>query len=505
MPTIQDKKVVFAPLEKTPQVGSEAYKQAQSGILPTGSYEAPSIQSSPDPINTTISSDKIGTTKKLIVPPPVNDTTANTNLGITNAVQTGKAVADVAQAQKDATVTQNTTVPNDKASITDKLRSLIGIQGEKAQFTADVQKEQGYAEKTKALNDINNKITLTTQSYDNKIKEIRKNSQGLFGNALESAVSDLEMKKNQDLANLAITKSVALNDLNTANDIIDKKVATKFEPIDNQIKSYQNLYTLLQNDLSESEKVTVEANLANRKLEKNIQIDMYKGANDALAKGGASETVFKQVEDAFNSGNIPKMWSLVAPYAKKAVASTNNITSDNERALLSQFNSSPIVKDYNAIVAQKLTTDNIIKNGVGGPADLALIYTFMKGLDPNSVVRETEYATAAKSGNIFSGALAKFNGYFKETGGFLPKNVQSEFKNLVNQKLLSQQQQYDNFATNYRNIAVRQGLNPDNVVVNYGGALTSGEPTNTGNNTNTNTSQPTTKQDPTEFRNKYGY
>lgn len=156
--------------------------------------------------------------------------------------------------------------------------------------------------------------------------------------------------------------------------------------------------------------------------------------------------------------------------------SGNNTLTDNERALLTTFQNSPIVKNYNDVISQKLATDNIISNGVGGPADLAIVYSFMKGLDPNSVVRETEFATAAKSGNLFKGIYAKFNGYLKEEGGFLPENVRAQFQNLVNQKLGAQKRQYDNYAKNFKGIAVRQGLNPDNVVVDFSGALpTDGE------------------------------
>lgn len=160
-------------------------------------------------------------------------------------------------------------------------------------------------------------------------------------------------------------------------------------------------------------------------------------------------------------------------YAKHGAigsGSSNTIT-DNERALLGQFQQSSIVKDYNQIVSQKLAIDNIIANGVGGPRDLSLVFSFMKGLDPNSVVRESEYETAAKSGNIFAGAFAKFNGYLKPEGGFLPTSVRAQFQNLVNQRLNAQQVTYDNYAKQYREIAARQGLNPDNVVPNFSGAL----------------------------------
>lgn len=154
----------------------------------------------------------------------------------------------------------------------------------------------------------------------------------------------------------------------------------------------------------------------------------------------------------------------------------SNQISDNERALLGQFQQSPIVKDYNTLISQKLTVDRYIQYGIGGPANLALVYAFMKSLDPNSVVRETEYALAAKSGNIFAGAYAKFNGYLKENGGFLPENVKTEFQNLTNQRLQAQQIAYDNYAKSYREIAERQGLNPDNVVPNFGGALAGSQP-----------------------------
>jgi hypothetical protein len=151
----------------------------------------------------------------------------------------------------------------------------------------------------------------------------------------------------------------------------------------------------------------------------------------------------------------------------------NNVSTDNERALMSQFRGEQIVKDYNEILAQKGTIDSYIQNGVGGPADLALVFSFMKGLDPNSVVRESEYETAAKSGNIFQGAFAKFNGYLKDKGGFLPANVRQEFQNLVNQKLNVKEAQYTNVKKQYEGVASRQGLNPQNVVIDYaGGALT---------------------------------
>ena len=87
----------------------------------------------------------------------------------------------------------------------------------------------------------------------------------------------------------------------------------------------------------------------------------------------------------------------------------------------------------------------------------------MKALDPTSVVRESEYESAAKSGNIFAGVYAKFNGYLKEKGGFLPNNVKKSFLDITNQKLGVVEGQYNNLRNEYRRIAASQGLNPENV------------------------------------------
>ncbi len=173
----------------------------------------------------------------------------------------------------------------------------------------------------------------------------------------------------------------------------------------------------------------------------------------------------------FNDKSKEKLLGILDYTAMKPKSSvTQNQLTDNEVAARSQFVGNQIVKDYNTILGKKLSVDNILNNGATGPGDLSLVFEFMKALDPTSVVRETEYDTAAKSGNIFQGAFAKFNGYLKPTGGFLPENVKQQFKQLVAAKLGAQTTLYNNFASETRSIAQRQGLNPDNVVPDFSGA-----------------------------------
>lgn len=124
-------------------------------------------------------------------------------------------------------------------------------------------------------------------------------------------------------------------------------------------------------------------------------------------------------------------------------------TIDNVRSEAGAFRQEPIVKDYNTIANKALSVQSIIDAGVGGAGDLVLVFEFMKALDPSSVVRETEYANAAASGNIFAGAFAKFNGYLKEEGGFLPDNLKTAFRDLINVKMEASEQQYQNLYNEY--------------------------------------------------------
>lgn len=140
-----------------------------------------------------------------------------------------------------------------------------------------------------------------------------------------------------------------------------------------------------------------------------------------------------------------------AAVARAGVGATglDSSTLAKVQSVANAFDSQQIVKDYNTISGKYQTVKKIIDSGVGGPGDLAIVYEFMKGVDPTSVVRETEYASAAKSGNIFKGIYAKYNGYLKEEGGFLPDQVKEDFLSILNTKLGVADQQYKNLFNEY--------------------------------------------------------
>jgi hypothetical protein len=96
-----------------------------------------------------------------------------------------------------------------------------------------------------------------------------------------------------------------------------------------------------------------------------------------------------------------------------------------------------------------------------GPGDIALITGFMKMLDPGSVVRETEFATARDTAGLYTrleNSLKK-----AESGQFLQANQRNEFVNLAKQYLDSAQKKAGEEKKALGVVVKNYKLNPDNV------------------------------------------
>lgn len=104
--------------------------------------------------------------------------------------------------------------------------------------------------------------------------------------------------------------------------------------------------------------------------------------------------------------------------------------------------------------------DNLDKSGAG---DMALIFQFMKILDPGSTVREGEYATAKNAAGIPETLRATINHWLGE--GSLSEESRRQFKSQAEKIYQAQAAQHDKTTTQFANIAKRQGLNPDNVII----------------------------------------
>jgi hypothetical protein len=100
-------------------------------------------------------------------------------------------------------------------------------------------------------------------------------------------------------------------------------------------------------------------------------------------------------------------------------------------------------------------------NAKSGPGDIALITGFMKMLDPGSVVRETEFATARDTAGLYTrleNSLKK-----AESGQFLQPFQRQEFVNLAKQYYESAQKKAEQEKKDLGIVVKNYKLNPENV------------------------------------------
>lgn len=116
------------------------------------------------------------------------------------------------------------------------------------------------------------------------------------------------------------------------------------------------------------------------------------------------------------------------------------------------------LKDYDAVRGAYQKIENALETGAG---DIAVVYAFAKLNDPTSVVRESEFATVAKSGSL--GQRIKNLVEQAQTGKMNPE-LRENLRQQARQMYLTQQQQAESIANQYRELAKSYNLDPSKIL-----------------------------------------
>lgn len=100
-----------------------------------------------------------------------------------------------------------------------------------------------------------------------------------------------------------------------------------------------------------------------------------------------------------------------------------------------------------------------------GAGDVALLYSFMKMLDPASTVREGEVAMAQQAAGVPATVMNLYNSVVK--GERLPPHLRDQFKTQAKKIFDTQALQHQRVKNQYTDIAKRQGADPANVTVDF--------------------------------------
>ena len=121
---------------------------------------------------------------------------------------------------------------------------------------------------------------------------------------------------------------------------------------------------------------------------------------------------------------------------------------DPAMKLRKEFQSLPVVKETELMAS---AYGKIMQASDTGPGDMGLVFGFMKMLDPNSSVREGEYANAENAGGVSSKVRMLYNKAID--GQFLTPQLRGQFKGEAGRLWGAQRHQYDAKAAEYKRLA----------------------------------------------------
>lgn len=129
-------------------------------------------------------------------------------------------------------------------------------------------------------------------------------------------------------------------------------------------------------------------------------------------------------------------------------------------SLRKEFNGLPEVKNFKEASTSLSKIRNAAKN-VSAAGDLSLVFAYMKVLDPASTVREGEFqaaAAAAGADQRLLGALERVR-----SGQLLTPEQRNDFVKQAEVLHAAQKEQYARTASQFRDLATKAGLSPDDV------------------------------------------
>ena len=133
---------------------------------------------------------------------------------------------------------------------------------------------------------------------------------------------------------------------------------------------------------------------------------------------------------------------------------------ERENTLRDEFNA--LTKDFRTVQDAHTKIRGVANTGAG---DMSLLYSYVRLLDPTSVVRESEFATAAASGSFgerVQGAMQRII-----SGQRLPPDLRNDFLREADNLYKAQLDGAKRIQQNYTDIAKRMNLDPRNVITDY--------------------------------------
>ena len=323
---------------------------------------------------------------------------------------------------------------------TPEIVSSQDIEAEKLAAEKRIQ-ETGTAQKTALETEFQREKRLAEEASAEKITTARELSRGLGAVTSFALIDRIEKATKRDILELEESKNIALatGDVKRAEALAD----LQFKVTEFQFKSKQQAF---ENALA-----------MNR-----MQID--------IAKAEFTPDI-KEYEFAVKQGYKGTLMDYQR-HKQAALGLTPGQLQSSINQIAGQFDNEPIVKKYNQSAGGYQFMQNI-ESTTNNPADdIGMIYAFAKIMDPESVVREGEYATVQKYAQSWANNFG-FNAarIFSNTK-FLSTKSLDNMKATALAKFSADKQQYDNLSNEYqRRVKEVQSGKVVNPITDYSAAF----------------------------------
>lgn len=468
----------------TIQAGQSTYLNDINKGLPIGTSSSFS-QTSSTPVNQVVDASKVSDVNPIKVP----ETTPPLALGNLDAhlssVITPPSGATVDSVTGTAITTPETTQGANKG-VTAKLSALYDKLTGKGEFETNLQQQEQVSQKQQAAVDTFNQYNTRRLATAKQEQDFLNTNTGQSTAQKDFQIGEIRRNNAYELANLAISNQAASGNYKAALETIKMKTDAVYDPIQKQIENLEKFYTLNQNDLSESEKMTLQTKIDEQKAQKKVLSDAYESTLKTLAENGAPSDVYTAVDKASKDPNATastiiasagkystnlldkeykqaQITNLYKDIEKKKAELAPQVGGDNPqlytglkpatatavRSQVGAFKTEPLVQNF-GVIQEGRNFAGSLANDTKNPADdQALIYSLAKALDPGSVVREGEYATAQKYAQSWLAAYGKGVTQALAGTGFLSETARKNIKDTIETKYKSSLRSYDNLANQY--------------------------------------------------------
>lgn len=236
--------------------------------------------------------------------------------------------------------------------------------------------------------------------------------------------------------------------LKLVNDIIDRKVRQRQQSFKNQLalksalmdktnRQLQNLNSQTSSQQRKAQIATMQQQIQAQQEEINRQLLQQAQRSRINDKLRAGRTTLEEEQAIFDT------------LSKQQIEQANNLRKDYEKRL------------KEAKIGEIQDQVRVIEKAAEDPSavgDLSLIFSYMKVLDPMSVVREGEFATAANAGSVPERVRGAYNKLV--SGERLSKNIRKNFLKEARSTYRSKLKRAQDISNRFNKLAVSQGIPP---------------------------------------------